>query len=161
VSTPASANGRAPRQRVGRAKIAVLLPSGWLYGTVNRAEFERAVSDPKKHWTFRLSKRGWHASSVVDVLSRQVDAWDWMTPAAPARRKRPTNGVAPAPPALSSSSCTPEQRAEVAEAIRDIDQNTRSMLCVAAGVDSIDHLSQATLPAFKEALAGYMEQAER
>jgi len=150
----ASANGRAPRQRVGpRAKIAVLLPSGWLYGTVNRAEFDRAVSDPKKHRTFRLSKRGWHGNtSVVDVISSHVDAVDWQAPATPVRRKKAAKLRVTKP-------LTQKQAVDLSTNIEFLDENALAMLCLAAGVDSIEALSQATLPAFREALAGYMDEA--
>lgn len=50
---------------------------------------------------------------------------------------------------------TAEQRTEVDDAIRGLDQTTGSMLCIAAGVDSTDKLTQASLPAFREALAAH------
>jgi hypothetical protein len=80
--------GEPPVSAVGpRGKIAVLLSGTWLYGTVNRGEFSRAIA-PESHRTFKLAKKGWRAgsSSVVIVVGSHVAAWDWQTPA-PARRK--------------------------------------------------------------------------
>lgn len=76
-----SANGYTPR-----GKIAVLLPNGWLYGTVNRGEFAKAIGD-KNGRTFKLSKQAWAGPRrVVSVKGSHVGAWDWLTPAAAKRR---------------------------------------------------------------------------
>lgn len=148
-------NGRAPRRRVGpRAAIRVLVSSGsYLYGAVNRAEFERAVEN---RTDFRLWKRDWAtgASSVWTVPGSHVDAWQWKTPAAPARRKKATKPRVTKP-------LTQKQAVDLSTNIEFLDENALAMLCLAAGVDSIEALTQATLPAFREALAGYMEQVER
>lgn len=58
-------------------------------------------------------------------------------------------------PACGGLGLTGEQRTEVEDATRELDQTAGSMLCIAAGVDSTDKLTQATLPAFREALAAH------
>lgn len=163
-----------------RGKIAVLLPNGWLYGTVNRSEFSRAISarGVENRLTFRLSKTGWRAGrSFVTVVGAQVDAWDWYTPvttqakrktpakAAPAHRQN-TNGVlASGKPAalrraediavIRGDKLTPFALGELAAETLSLDANAVRMLCIAANVNSIDELTQATLPAFLEALAAH------
>ena len=90
-----------------RGKIAVLMSGTWLYGSVNRGEFSRAIGNNK---TFKLSKRGWRtgSSSVVIVLGSHVAAWEWQAPA-PARRK--------AKPAASKSE--PVTPAEISDEDRE------------------------------------------
>jgi hypothetical protein len=149
-----TANGNAPHQRVSpRARIRVLVSSGnWLYGIVNRAEFERAVADDENHTTFKLWKRDWDTgvTSVWTVLGSHVDAWHWKTPAAPARRKKGSKVGA------NGATLTTGQLADLVAETAGLNDNTVAMLSIAAGVDSIGALTQATLPAFREALAGYM-----
>jgi hypothetical protein len=63
-------------------------------------------------------------------------------------------GVVFADPSISA-----EQRAELAARTHDLDENALGMLCIAAGVDHPDELTQATLPAFNEALAAHVAGA--
>jgi hypothetical protein len=136
----------------------VLVSGLWLYGTVNRREFERAVSGNDNHPTFRLSKRGWRASSAPEVVGSHVAAWDWLASAAPARRKRPAKaaGIRGANEHSGFAPLTNGQLTDLVAETAGLDDNAVAMLSVAAGVDSIDQLTQASLPAFREALAGYM-----
>jgi len=53
-------------------------------------------------------------------------------------------------------SLTDEQRSDIAAATHGLDDTAMQMLCLAAGVDRLDELTQATLPAFREALAAHM-----
>jgi hypothetical protein len=81
-----------------RGKIAVLLPNGWLYGTVNRGEFSRAIA-PESHRTFKLSKQAWAGPRrVVTVKGSHVSAWDWLTPAPPKRKR----AAKPSRPAITT-----------------------------------------------------------
>jgi hypothetical protein len=99
-------NGVGPR-----GKIAVLISGTWLYGTVNRGEFAKAIA-PESHRTFKLAKRGWKASSVVVVKGSHVAAWDWQAPA-PARRKRPAKSPSK-PEAVTPAEISDEDREALA-----------------------------------------------
>jgi hypothetical protein len=170
VTTPATANGGAPR-----GKIAVLVSGQWLYGTVNRGEFSRAVGTNEKHQTFKLSKRGWRAgsSSVITVAGSHVAAWEWTPTGVSTRAKRKVAKPMRVPMRdpvediimqdLSAVTLlTDEQRADAAAATHDLDRGVVSLLCIAAGVPSgsIDDLTQVTWPPFQEALAAHMAAAE-
>lgn len=52
-----------------------------------------------------------------------------------------------------------DQRVDLHAAIHDLDVSTVGMLCIAAGVDEPGELTQATLPAFREALAALLAGA--
>lgn len=47
----------------------------------------------------------------------------------------------------------PEQHAEIQQALAGLDESTVGVLCTAANVDSVEELTQATLPAFVQAAA--------
>jgi hypothetical protein len=143
-----------------RGKIAVLVSGGWLYGSVNRGEFAKAIA-PESHRTFRLSKHGWKAPSLVVVRGSHVDAWEWQV-TAPAKRKRPAKPRRdPAEDIIMQdiravTLLSKDQQADLAAATQDLTAEAIAMLCIAANVNSVDDLTQATLPAFREALAGYV-----
>jgi hypothetical protein len=142
-----------------RGKIAVLLPNGWLYGTVNRGEFAKAIESER---TFRLSKTGWRAGpSVVVVKGSHVAAWDWLTPA-PAKRKRAakpkaarSNGITEGV-VFAAAPLTADQRDGLRVELSRLNSEAITMLSIAAGVEAPSELTQATLPAFREALAAHM-----
>jgi hypothetical protein len=156
-----------------RGKIAVLLPNGWLYGVVSRGEFSKAIGTDERYSTFRLSKQSWKGGrSVVTVKGSHVSAWDWLTPEPPARRKKAAKPAAKAPDPVytvaeyrerfgveSVPNLTPEQRVCLAEDIGGLSEETIAMLCIAANVNTVDDLTQHTLPAFREALAAHVAGA--
>lgn len=94
-----------------RGKIAVLVAGVWLYGSVNRGEFAKAIA-PESHRTFKLSKKGWRAgsSSVVTVKGSSVDAWDWYV--TPPKRKRPAKAR---PEPVTPAEISDEDRRALAE----------------------------------------------
>ena len=49
-----------------------------------------------------------------------------------------------------------KQRKDLDADLHDLDENTLSMLCIAADVDSVGELTKDTLPAFQEALAAHV-----
>ncbi|HTZ63494.1 MAG TPA: hypothetical protein VMB51_05265 [Solirubrobacteraceae bacterium] len=56
---------------------------------------------------------------------------------------------------ITNAFLTPEQRAELECDTADLDPAALPMLCLAAGVDSLDDLTQASLPAFRAALEAH------
>jgi phage recombination protein Bet len=54
-----------------------------------------------------------------------------------------------------------EDRADVAAATHGLDESTLALLCIAANVNSVSELTQATLPAFRAALAAHMVGAAK
>jgi hypothetical protein len=49
-----------------------------------------------------------------------------------------------------------QERYDLADELRGLDEQAIAMLCIAANVNSVPDLTQATLPAFREALAAHM-----
>lgn len=139
-----------------RGKITVLVSGIWLYGTANRLEFARAVGSDERYSTFRLTKHRWEGGvKIVSIVGSRVGAWEWLTaPATKARPKRRASTKA-ARKAPDSLALTADDRSELALDIEHLDPETVSMLCIAANVNSVGGLTQASLPAFREALAAY------
>jgi hypothetical protein len=129
-----------------RAKVEILMSGEWLYGSVNRGEFAKAIAPDAKR-TFKFTR--WHrrgGASVAIIRGWLVEGWDWETPPVPAKRRAKPHRRAP---------ITVDTLARLIEDLSGIPDETRSMLCIAANVDSVDQLTQATLPAFREALAAH------
>lgn len=152
--------------RATRPNISVLVGGVWLHGRVTPGEFSKAIGGGEHQRTFKLNKgtlRG--APSVVIVKGARVDAWDWLTPerAKPKRRaakpraadNRPVVALADHVPALKTA-LTDAEREQIAAAERDLDENALAMICIAIGVHSTDGLTQATFPAFQDAVAAHM-----
>lgn len=143
-----------------RGEINVLVSGVWLYGSANRLEFTRAIGTDERYPTFRLTKRRRHDRSIfyVTVKGAHVNAWDWVTPAPAKRRKaraKPAANGLVTVGAIVGGPLSDEQRAALEASTDGLDENTLRMLCIhAAGVDSVDELTQATIGPFREALAG-------
>jgi hypothetical protein len=146
-----------------RAKVEILMSGEWLYGSVNRGEFAKAIAPDAKR-TFKFTR--WHrrgGASVAIIRGWLVEGWDWETPPVPAKRKASTkprrvesakngNGMVDI---ASVKSLSKEGRVCLNEDLSGIPDETRSILCIAADVNSVDELTPASLPAFREALAAY------
>jgi hypothetical protein len=149
---------------VARGKIAVLTQGIWLYGTVNRREFAHAVSvqGVEMRRTFKLTKTGWSTGRrTIPIVGAHVASWDWQI--APVKRKRAAkprrDPVTPRQADRNIFAGLPlsdEQHRELAADTRGLSEETVAMLCIAANVNSLDELTQASLPAFREALAAHM-----
>ena len=149
-----------------RPNISVLVGGTWLYGRVTPGEFSKAIAGTSEnHRTFRLNKGTLRGDrSVIVVKGSRVDAWDWLTPEPPARRKARAKPAAQrvvengngwiAPPNL-----TGDQRVQLAADTVRLSDETITMLCIAANVNTVDDLTQASLPAFQEALAAHVAGA--
>jgi hypothetical protein len=151
-----------------RGKIAVLVSGVWLYGRANRLEFARAVGSDERYPTFQLTKHRWEGGlEVVPVVGRHVGSWKWATPevhakpkrraaksrAMPAAARHATDVIRGANEHSGHAPLTAGQATDLVMETADLPANTVAMLCIAAGVYSMDQLTQATLPAFREALA--------
>lgn len=141
------------------AKVEILMSGEWLYGSVNRGEFAKAIAPDAKR-TFKFTR--WHrrgGASVAVIRGWLVEGWDWETPRAPVKRKartKPTTRIIRGANEYSGSApLTEAQNTDLLNAIDGLDPNAVAMLCIAANVISVDYLTQATLPVFREALAAY------
>jgi hypothetical protein len=143
-----------------RGKLSVLLVSGVrLYGTANRLEFARAIGSDERYPWFKLTKHRFEGGvKVIPVRGDHVSSFDWVTPAPAKRRKaraKPAANGLVTVEAIVGGPLSILDGEHLAEETKDLDENALRMLCIeAAGVDSIDELTQATVGLFREALAG-------
>jgi hypothetical protein len=145
-----------------RAKVEILMSGEWLYGSVNRGEFAKAIA-PEAKRTFKFTR--WHrrgGASVAIIRGWLVEGWDWETPPAPAERRKAARKTAQtgaladiSVDTIVNAPLTAEQRVCLNEDVAGIREEPLAMLCIAANVNSVDDLTQGTLPAFCEALAAY------
>jgi hypothetical protein len=92
-----------------RGKIAVLTSGVWLYGSVNRGQFAKAIA-PDSNRTFTLTKQGWRGDRYrVTVRGSSVDAFEWQV--TPPKRKRP----AKRPEVVTPAEISDEDRRALAE----------------------------------------------
>jgi hypothetical protein len=96
-----------------RAKVEILMSGEWLYGSVNRGEFAKAIA-PEAKRTFKFTR--WHrrgGSSVAIIKGWLVEGWDWETAPPPAKRKAPARrrgaqsdvAVVPTPEGIARAVC--------------------------------------------------------
>ena len=93
-----------------------------------------------RHWREYVAEEAQADTPAVSRLETPADA------------ARPFSALEAAP----HLPLTDEQRMDVAGLCGPLDENAIAMLCIAAGVEDVGELTQATLPAFEEALAAHV-----
>lgn len=114
----------------------------------------QAFGDPLDHGDTEDSQGDWEAEDGGDAGSVLLPVGeDIVGPGGVPPVERPEWRVAL--DGFAATELSSDQRREIGACLSELDEQTVSMLCIAAGVEKPEELTQATVPAFMEAYGAY------